>query len=126
MSKARRAIGREVIDRLTKFSEALKNGDKISDKFTVRHVVLDLVPTAYSAGMVKETRGLLKASQVVFAKLLGVSPNTVRAWEQAANVPNDIACRFMDEIRHCPDYWRNRLRESLVQKDGAKKLATAK
>jgi len=38
----------------------------------------------------------------------------VRAWEQGENIPIDIAKRFMDEIRHDPDYWRARLREIVV------------
>ena len=28
------------------------------------------------------------------------------AWEQGANIPSDIAKRFMDEIRHDPEYAR--------------------
>ena len=37
------------------------------------------------------------------------------AWEQGAKNPSDMACRFMDEIRHNPRYWQERLRESAVR-----------
>jgi len=64
--------------------------------------------------MVRRTRGLLRASQAVFARFLGVSVKTVRAWEQGFNVPSDMACRFMDEIRRDPSYWLRRLRSAIV------------
>jgi DNA-binding transcriptional regulator YiaG len=53
-------------------------------------------------------------SQAVFAKLLGVSLNTVRAWEQGVNHPSDMACRFLDEIRRDPAYWVRRLKEAVI------------
>ena len=46
---------------------------------------------------------------MLFARFLGVSVKTVRAWEQGTNTPQEIACRLMDEILHDPDYWRKRL-----------------
>ena len=88
----------------------------IDKKFTVRKVTLDLSPSQYDPELVKTTREILGTSQAVFARFIGVSVRTVRAWEQGINVPMDIACRLMDEIRHDPKYWRARLR----------KLATAK
>ena len=60
------------------------------------------------ASRVLATRKLLRVSQVLFAQFLGVSPKTVRAWEQGRSEPKDIACRFMDEIQRNPDYYRER------------------
>jgi len=77
---------------------------------------LDLRPTAYSPELVKATRKSLRASQKVFAELLGVSVKTVCAWEQGINTPQDVACRFMDEIRHDPSYWLKRIKESAIVK----------
>ena len=57
-------------------------------------------------------RKAIAASQVVFAKLLGVSPNTIRSWEQGVNDPSHMARRFLDEIRFNPEYWKQRLRDS--------------
>ena len=58
-------------------------------------------------------RAQLGASQPVFAQLLGVSPGTVRAWEQGVNVPSGIALRFLVEIRSNPEYWKGRLKSAV-------------
>jgi putative transcriptional regulator len=103
-------VEKEIIKRLEEFTDVLKSGQAISDKFTCRKVELDLKPQPYSPALVKQTRTLLNASQAVFAIFLGVSVKTVRAWEQGDNTPSDIACRFMDEIRANPQYMLERLR----------------
>lgn len=100
-----------VLQRLKGFAEALKKGERIGEKFTVRQIELDLNPTHYTPAMVKEIRTILGVSQAVFAKFLGVSLKTVNSWEQGAKPPRDIACRFMDEIKAKPEYWRGRLLE---------------
>jgi DNA-binding transcriptional regulator YiaG len=46
------------------------------------------------------------ADKVVFARFLGVDPNTVRSWEQGTRSPSSIARRFMSEIEADPAYWR--------------------
>lgn len=120
MEKAKRAssrtasVGARMIDRLQGFVEALESRESLAERFTRRRVVLNLAPTPYDAARVKETRGRLGASQAVFAKLLGVSLNTVRAWEQGVNRPSGMACRFLDEIRRDPAYWVRRLEEAVV------------
>lgn len=110
------SVGSRIVERLQGFTEALESTDAISEQFTCRKIVLNLSPTCYSPGLVRETRKLLNASQAIFAQFLGVSPQTVRAWEQGINAPQEVACRIMDEIRHDPEYWRNRIRELAVEK----------
>lgn len=103
------ALGSQIVSGLAEFCEALESGDAVESRFTVRTVVLDLKPRAYSAEEVKHLRGHLKASQTIFARFLGVSVKTVRAWEQGLrNVP-PIAARFMDELAANPDLWTRRL-----------------
>ncbi|MFO0917192.1 MAG: helix-turn-helix domain-containing protein [Planctomycetaceae bacterium] len=106
-------------------TEIRKDKTKVASKFTCHRLALDLSPEPYSADLVKRTRKILGASQAVFAQFLGVSPNTVRAWEQGINTPRDSACRLMDEIRHNPAYFEQRLRDSIVLKKGARKKALA-
>jgi putative transcriptional regulator len=93
---------------------------RIPAKFNCHKVVLDLEPTPYSPELVKSTRHILSASQPVFAKFLGVSPQTVRAWEQGVNHPSESAGRLMDEIRHDPAYWQARIQELMVVKNTRK------
>lgn len=104
----KRHIAREMIDGLNELAEALRGGGDLSSKFNVREVALSLKPVSYTPALVKKTRGTLNASQALFAGFLGVSPATVRSWERGGNVPSDVAARFMDEIRHDPEYWRKR------------------
>ncbi len=104
-------VERDLVEGLGEFLNDLKNDVSIPDKYTCRGLILDLVPRAYTAGEVKATRQLLRVSQALFAVFLGVSPKTVRSWEQG-KPPSDMASRFMDEIQRNPDYWRKRLSES--------------
>jgi putative transcriptional regulator len=113
----RDSVEKNIIEGLRQFTEALESGEKITEKFTCRKVTLDLLPVLYGPKNVKATRKLLMVSQAMFAKFLGVSVKTVRAWEQGQYVPKDMACRFMDEIQKNPEYWRKRLRELIKVKD---------
>ena len=112
----KKSLGGEIVESLREFAEALENDEVISEKFTCRRVIVDLEPKAYDPADVQATRSLLLASQPVFARFLGVSPKTVRSWEQGTARPSDMACRFMDEIQRNPEYWRERLRASVKLK----------
>jgi putative transcriptional regulator len=109
------SVADRIRKRLKGFTEALERNENITERFTCRRVQLTLKPQLYSPEKVKKTRRILGASQAIFAILLGVSVKTVRAWEQGS-IPSDMACRFMDEIRHNPKYWIDRLREVAVEK----------
>jgi putative transcriptional regulator len=105
-----------IIEGLEEFTKALKSGKALTEKFNVRRVVLDLKPKSFTPEMVKKTRGLLSASQAVFALFLGVSVKTVQAWEQGLLSPNRIACRFMEEILKNPEVYQRRFREIIIQR----------
>lgn len=110
---ADRSVECDILQSLTEFTEALQN-DTVAKTLTSRQIKLDLAPARYDAKRVKETRGILKVSQALFAKFLGVSAKTIRAWEQGNSEPSSMAARFMDEIRQDPTYWRKRLREEAI------------
>jgi len=74
---------------LEEFADCLEAGEDIAQRFNGHKVVLDLEPTPYGPELVKDTRDTLRASQTVFARFLGVSAQTVRAWEQGAGVARD-------------------------------------
>ena len=103
-------IGKKIVRGLREFNNSLKHGETVTEKFTWRRVVLDMQPSQYDGRLVKKTRGLLGASQSVFARFLGVSVKTVQSWEQEQSVPSEMARRFLDEIRANPIYWTERLR----------------
>lgn len=109
-------LGKVIGERLKEFADALESGEDVSAKFTCRQVVLNLVAEPYDPKLVRQTRAILNVSQGIFAQFLGVSIDTVQAWESGVNAPMDMACRFMDEIRHDPQHWRKRLLDSISQK----------
>jgi putative transcriptional regulator len=116
-SKSRKnSVGSRIIQRLEGFRDVLQTGQKLSERFTCRKLILPLEPTPYGPEEVKQTRKLLHASQALFAKFLGVSVSTVRAWEHGTNVPSGMACRFLDEIRRDPQHWIERLQSAVVSK----------
>lgn len=114
-------IGKRIIDRLERFTSDLEQGVDLSKKYTCRQIVLDLEPSQFDGQRVLKARQTLGLSQVLFARFLGVSPKTVRAWEQDANQPQEIARRLMDEILHDPEYWKQRL-NSLARNKVAEKV----
>ncbi len=115
-SNRKRSLGETIGDRLNEFADALESGEDLSAKFTCRKVVLNLAAQPYDPSLVKRTRAILSVSQGIFAQFLGVSVDTVQSWESGINTPSDMACRFMDEIRHNPRYWRERLMASVSQR----------
>lgn len=104
---------KKIAARLQGFVDALERDEEFSETFNCRTIVLDLQPTEYKPSRVVKIRKQLGASQPVFAQFLGVSVKTIRAWEQGVNPPNDMACRFLDEINRNIAYWKKRLKDSV-------------
>jgi putative transcriptional regulator len=113
---AKSSVEARIVEGLEEFAGALESGKDITERFTCRKVVLNLEPTLYSPELVKEARGELGVSQALFAQFLGVSTSAVQGWERGEKVPQDIACRFMDEIRLNPSYWRERFLQLIERK----------
>lgn len=109
------SVESRVVRGLTAFRSAVRDKERVDEKFTVRTVELDLEPQTFSAKDVKDTRALVGVSQGVFAQILGVSANTVQAWEQGLRTPSNMAARFIEEIRAHPEHWKQRLREAAVE-----------
>lgn len=104
----------KLLSGMEELSDALETAcdtnSKVSEKFTMRSVILDLSPSKYDADMVKEVREIFGVSQAVFAQYLGVSLKTLQSWEQGKNRINGAVCRLMDEIKNDPDYFVKRLK----------------
>jgi putative transcriptional regulator len=105
-----KSFGQMVIDSL---EEALADPASV----TRRDAVLTVPVSDYDGAGVRAVRDALGASQNVFADFLGVSLRTIQAWEQGINSPQPIACRFLDEIRLNPEFWRARLRSMIRLRD---------
>lgn len=116
-TKQTKTVGQRMIGGLRELVETLESGgvDAVRQNFqTTRRAKLQLTPTAYDPKKIRATRDLLGLSQSQFASFLGVSSRTVQAWEQGVNEPSQGARRLLDEIRHDPNYWINRLHELMT------------
>lgn len=108
------SVGSRIISGLRGLRDAVRSGELLEDRFTVRTVTLELQPRPFDADTVRRLRLSLGASQAVFARILGVTANTVQSWEQGLRVPSPMACRFLEEIERNSSYWHKRLRQSAL------------
>jgi putative transcriptional regulator len=100
--------GAKIVAAFEEAVAAMRSGEPLEKRFTVRTYHVDFTPRAYGPEDVRRVRDLLGMSQAVFARFLGVDANTVRSWEQGNRPPSPIARRFMDEIEADPEHWRRR------------------
>jgi DNA-binding transcriptional regulator YiaG len=107
----RTGVGGRLVAGLTELRDALRSRRPLGRQLTVRTVELPDEPRPYDPEAVRATRARVNASQAVFARLLGVSPDLVRAWEQGKRVPAPLARRLMDEINQAPRRWSELLRD---------------
>lgn len=83
-------------------------------KIDLRSTTLEIpdAPPEFSKLQVKEVReDILKVSQPVFAKILGVSDGTVKAWEQGANKPQGSSARLIQMAKRDPEKFREMMLE---------------
>src|SRR5262249_17396052 len=108
------ARGARIVKALDQFADDLAAGTPIETKYTVRQGRGIPEPSPYPPGRVRAVRDLLGASQEVVAQLVGVSPMTIRSWEQGWRQPSPIARRFLDEIAMAPGHFRGRILNAVV------------
>ncbi len=101
--------GAKIVSAFQEAIDVMKSGSPLPGRLTVRSYHAEFVRPFYGPEDVRRVRDLLGMSQVVFARFLGVDPNTVRSWEQGTRPPSSMARRFMGEIEDDPAYWRERV-----------------
>ena len=106
MKRKERDIAKEIIADLDELAATLKAGIPLHEKYTFRTVRIVPEPGKYDAAGVQAARELVGVSQAIFARMLGVSPALVRAWECGQRKPAPIARRMLDLIRADPAAWR--------------------
>jgi putative transcriptional regulator len=102
----------EVIADLTELAETLEAGGMkaIAKKFRVT-TGDEVLQRARRIPAVQSIREKLKIDQSAFAALLGVSVQTLQAWERGTQNPARTSRRFLEEIDRDPRYWRRRVVE---------------
>jgi putative transcriptional regulator len=64
------------------------------------------LPQTEGAVAARQARSALKLSQPEFAEFLGVSSQSVKAWEQARKVPTPPVLRMLKHIAQHPKTWK--------------------
>lgn len=97
----------------TKLGQGLLNGlkeavDFENKKIDLRSTVAELPdrPPEFSKVQVKKVRETLNVSQPIFAKILGVSPGTVKAWELGSNSPQGSSARLIQMAQKDPNTFK--------------------
>ena len=85
--------------------EAVAFENKKIDLRTTKIEIPD-VPPEFSKKEVKAVRELLNVSQPIFAKILGVSDDTVKAWERGANKPSGSSARLIQIAKVDPQMFQ--------------------
>ena len=106
--------GAKIVSAFQEAIDVLRSGEPLPGRLTARSHQAEFVRPSYGPADVRRVRDLLGMSQVVFARFLGVDPNTVRSWEQGTRPPSSIARRFMGEIEEDPVYWRKRVARQVI------------
>ena len=88
----------------------------LEGKQTLRKTVITVPdePPAYTAIEVRQLRESLQLSQGLFAKVLNVSVNTVRKWEQDERHPSGPSARLLQIAQVRPEYLLNDLKKQSV------------
>lgn len=105
----------------TKLGQGLLKGLKEAiafeqQKMDLRNTTLEIpnFPPAFNKVEVKEVREeLLNVSQPIFAQILGVSDDTVKAWERGVNIPSGSSARLIQIAKHDPQAFK-KIMQSLV------------
>ena len=121
----RRTKGEEIVEGMQALVAALRAGEPLESRFTVRTYKI-APPPEYRGDGVRRVRELLAMSQAAFGAFLGADPSTVRSWEQGLRPPSPLACRLLSEIEADPAHWRKRLAACLVDPETRGPDTTAK
>ncbi|MGH7721094.1 MAG: helix-turn-helix domain-containing protein [Gemmatimonadaceae bacterium] len=98
-------LGEEIIEGLREaiaYERGEVTGLRLLEPVSARDVKVRPAPE-YTGEEVAAVRARLNLSQAVFALVLNVSPETVRAWEQEKRSPDGAALRLLEIAEHRPD-----------------------
>ncbi|MBI3468402.1 MAG: helix-turn-helix domain-containing protein [Planctomycetes bacterium] len=81
----------DVLDAAAEGLNLLRDGGEL-----VTRTVKIAEPSRFNPRRVTRIRKQIGMSQAAFARLIGTTPATVRAWEQGLKVPSGIASRMLE------------------------------
>ncbi len=97
--KIKKSVNDRLKDTLVEMATSLYNVGEI-DAVTMREYESLKAPKikVLKAKEIKRIRVTVKVSQVVFAKLLNISPETVRKWEQGDRHPTGASLKLLNLV----------------------------
>jgi len=100
------AFGDRLVAGFEALAEALESGEPLEMRFTARTMKSDDADEKpFGPEDMKAARNRLRASQPVLARFLGVSPQTLRGWEQGTRGVPRMAVRFLKVVEAHPQVW---------------------
>jgi DNA-binding transcriptional regulator YiaG len=96
--------------------EAAQAGKSLEGLCTIRTRKLELKPREYGPDEVRAVRRMLKASQALLARFMGVNTQTVSYWEQGRRKVPPMARRYLDDLVDFPVLWATRTGSSVKAK----------
>ncbi|MBX6363426.1 MAG: helix-turn-helix domain-containing protein [Gemmatimonadetes bacterium] len=131
MSRERTELGKLIaagLEEAIAYERGETEGVRVTRRpVTARSTKVDRPPN-YQAADSRRFRGKMDLSQPVFAKALGVSPPTVRAWEQGKRIPAPLARRLLQIAESDPRMFLNNIRPAetgAAPSSAARKRGTA-
>lgn len=107
-------IGEEIVEGLQELLDVLRSGEPLESRFIVHDIEppASKTPAQHAANIRSLREDILKVDLEVFARFLGVSPRTLRAWEDGTRSAGPVAKRFLEEIAADPKHWRTRMKRA--------------
>jgi putative transcriptional regulator len=106
-------VADDILTGLTELAADLQKPEGSKVRYTSRTVKLQFPEATLTPAQIVAAREKLAVSQRIFAEFLGVSVQSVRAWEQGVSQPPRIANRMIERIRSDPQYWIKCLHEAM-------------
>lgn len=104
------SLGSDLISSLREMIEFEKGEKRLR---TTEAYIASPPPKWSKSAISKLRKDVIGVSQPVFASVLGVRPQTVKAWEQGLNEPSDMAKRLLEIIATNPQ-----IAERILKKAG--------
>ena len=111
MSGSKKSVGEGILEGLREavsYQRGMLAGAETRKVLTARTAEYETAPL-YSKDRIVRLRMSLDLSQPVFAGVLNVSANTVRAWEQGKRAPEGAAVRLLQVAEEHPQWIRSKV-----------------
>ena len=105
-AKTRNSSAQGMIDDLKALKEFLQQGHTLEEAAAAGFCRIKPFPKSTEAETAKAARAALALNRAKFAAFLGVSSQSVKAWEQGVKIPTPPVRLLLKHIADNPQHWR--------------------